>query len=88
VLKIIGNYLRNYMSNHRHVGNRVLHVAGVPLAPWGGLVLLVTGNFAWALLAFVLGYGLQWIGHRIEGNEMGDWVLAKQIGLQLVGKRR
>ena len=81
MLQIIANYLRNYMSNHRHAGNRALHIVGVPLAPWGGLVLLITGNYAAAVAAFVVGYGLQWVGHRMEGNEMGDWVLLRQMAM-------
>ena len=88
MLAIIGNYLKAYMSNHRHAGNRVLHIIGVPLAPWGAIVLLVTGNFVAAVAAFFVGYGLQWFGHRWEGNQMGDLVVLKQLAGHLTGRRR
>jgi hypothetical protein len=61
-----------YMARHTNGWNRALHVVGVPLAPILFVVFLVTGHFWLAAVAFVLGYGLQWIGHRIEGNGMGD----------------
>jgi hypothetical protein len=79
MLKILQNYLRNYTSNHRNAGNRAFHLIGIPLAPWGGLYLLIRGRIAAAFAALVIGYGLQWIGHQIEGNQMGDWVLIKQL---------
>ncbi|HEY3061229.1 MAG TPA: DUF962 domain-containing protein [Chloroflexota bacterium] len=85
---IIGNYLRAYMSNHTDPRNRVLHLIGVPLAPWGAIVLLIRGDFLWAIGAFFVGYGLQWFGHRAEGNVMGDLVLAKQLFGYVTGRRR
>jgi hypothetical protein len=88
VFQIIGNYLRAYMSNHRDNRNRVLHLIGVPLAPWGAIVLLILGQWWWAVGAFFGGYFLQWIGHKAEGNVMGDLVLAKQLLNYATGKRR
>jgi len=87
VFGIIKNYLRTYMSNHTDSRNRVLHVIGVPLAPWGAIVLLIRGQVLWAIVAFFLGYGLQWIGHRAEGNEMGDLVLLRQLAGYATGRR-
>jgi Protein of unknown function (DUF962) len=68
-------FLVTYMSRHRHPWCRALHVVGVPMAPWGGLVLLAMGHFTAGIASIVLGYFLQWIGHRIEGSEMGDWAM-------------
>ena len=65
-------FVTSYMARHRNGWNRALHVVGVPLAPILLFVFLVTGHFWLAAAAFVLGYGLQWIGHRIEGNSMRD----------------
>ncbi len=28
---------------------------------------------------FGLGYALQWVGHRLEGNDMGEVILVKKI---------
>jgi hypothetical protein len=64
--------VHEYMARHRNGWNRALHVVGVPLAPILFVVFLVTGHFWLAAGAFVLGYGLQWLGHRIEGNGMSD----------------
>jgi nucleoside-diphosphate-sugar epimerase len=60
------------MARHRNPWNRALHLVGVPLAPVLVVVLLVLGRFREAAAAFVLGYALQWLGHRIEGNSMRD----------------
>ena len=65
-------FVTSYMARHRNGWNRALHVVGVPLAPILLVAFLVTGHFWLAAAAFVLGYGLQWIGHRIEGNSMRD----------------
>ena len=87
MFNIIANYLRNYMSNHRDPRNRALHLIGVPLAPWGAIILLVRGQFLLAIAAFFIGYGLQWFGHKAEGNPMGDLVLAKQLFGYVSGRR-
>src|SRR3990170_2888497 len=60
------------MARHRNPWNRALHLVGVPLAPILVLTFLVLGRFREAAAAFVLGYSLQWLGHRIEGNSMWD----------------
>lgn len=75
----IRTFLIGYMSRHANPWCRALHVLGVPLAPWGAIVLLVSGRFAAAVAALVVGYGLQWLGHHIEGNEMGDWAMLKAV---------
>jgi hypothetical protein len=85
---VLSNYLRNYMSQHTHPANRALHLVGVPLAPWGGIYLLTRGQFGVAVVAFGAGYGLQYLGHRIEGNQMGDWKLVKALAEQVTSSRR
>lgn len=61
-----------------------LHLLGIPLAVGGailGLWQLYEGlwDLWWrpVLLIFV-GYLLQWIGHRHEGNDMGEVILIKR----------
>ena len=75
----IRTFVRGYMSRHANPWCRALHVIGVPLAPWGAIGLLVFGKFGEAIAALIVGYGVQWIGHRIEGNEMGDWAMFKAV---------
>jgi nucleoside-diphosphate-sugar epimerase len=68
----VAGFVRDYMARHTHPWNRALHVVGVPLAPVLFLYLLVRGRWLEAGAAFVAGYTLQWLGHRIEGNSMWD----------------
>jgi hypothetical protein len=68
----IRRFVDEYMARHTNPWNRALHLIGVPLAPVLFLVLLVLGEFKAAAVAFVLGYTLQWTGHRIEGNSFWD----------------
>lgn len=65
-------FVRDYMARHTNPWNRALHLVGVPLAPILFLFLLALGRWLEAGAAFVVGYTLQWLGHRIEGNSMWD----------------
>ncbi len=73
------SFVRDYMARHTNPWNRALHVVGVPLAPILFLYLLIRGMFLGAAAAFVAGYSLQWIGHRIEGNSMWDSLEGKLV---------
>ena len=77
--------VRNWLERHRHPASRVLHAVGIPLLI-GGLALgawqLWWGMWPlwWRPLALIsLGYVLQWAGHQIEGNDMGEVVLIKRM---------
>ena len=53
----------------------------LPMA--GYLVIVQLQDAAWSLWWRPLGlvvfsYALQWIGHRVEGNDMGELILAKK----------
>ncbi len=82
-LRLVRDFFVDYFSRHTNNWNRALHVVGVPLAPFLFLYLLVTGQLFRAAAAFVAGYLLQWIGHTIEGNEVGEVILAKWIARKL-----
>ncbi len=51
---------------------------GIPLAVLG-VVLLFYTDWYWGVGAFVLGYVLQYIGHRVEGNDVGEWAGIKRL---------
>lgn len=85
-MKWIRWFVTDYISRHRNPWSRVLHVVGVPLAPVLFLYLIFRGEFLAAGAAFTAGYGLQWLGHRIEGNEVGEWTLLKAIWRRLTAK--
>ena len=82
----------NWKLRHQHPASLTLHALGIPLtlaAVVVAIVQLLEGRWdLWwrpALLA-VIGYALQWIGHRIEGNTMGELILfSKSFGLPYTG---
>ncbi len=55
-----------------------LHIVGIPLA-FAGLALLFTREWGWGVAAFVGGYFLQWVGHRLEGNDVGEFIPVKKL---------
>jgi hypothetical protein len=75
----VTRFVRDYLSRHRNPWNRALHLAGIPIAPVGSAYLLARGRAREAGRALAVGYALQWLGHRIEGNEVGEWILLKSL---------
>ena len=51
---------------------------GIPMAV-AGVVLLFCVDWYWGVAAFVLGYLLQYIGHSVEGNDLGEWAGIKRL---------
>lgn len=77
--------LRNWRERHRHPFNFWIHMAGIPLAV-AGVVLLFLTDWYWGIGFLVLGYLLQFIGHQVEGNDVGEWAAVKRLlGLPYVG---
>jgi hypothetical protein len=68
----------NYIQRHQNRWNQLLHLVGVPLTFVVPIILLVLGQGWWALGAFLGGYGLQFLGHAIEGNDAGEVVLVRR----------
>lgn len=73
-----------YLERHQHAASRVLHAIGVP-ATVAAVVLagLQLAQWRWDLwwrpaALLVGGYALQYIGHLIEGNDMGEVILVKK----------
>lgn len=80
--------LRNWLERHQHPFNFWIHMAGIPLACMGLALffMLPPTQWYWALAAFVGGYALQFVGHRVEGNDMGEVAGIKRLlGLPYVG---
>jgi len=77
-------WLGNWLERHQHPASRALHAVGIPLTI--AAVVLAGIQFSrwqWPLwwrpvLLLGAGYLLQWAGHRIEGNDMGEVVLIKR----------
>lgn len=74
--------LANWLERHRLPFNRGIHFIGIPLALIVAPILLFAlpwDEWYWAALAFVVGYALQYIGHRAEGNDVGEWAAIKRL---------
>ncbi|MHC5108814.1 MAG: Mpo1-like protein [Planctomycetota bacterium] len=77
--------IANWKERHQHPASFVLHMIGIPMIPLAGVVAVIQlVDGAWSLwwrpvLLLVVSYVLQWIGHVIEGNDMGEVILIKKM---------
>jgi hypothetical protein len=77
--------IRNWLQRHRNPFNFWIHLIGIPLAV-AGVVLLFFLDWYWGVGAIVLGYLFQYVGHLVEGNDLGEWAAIKRLlGLPYVG---
>ena len=73
-----------WRTRHRHPLNYALHLVGIPLA-FLSLPLLLVLPWEWCLGLFAGGYFLQWLGHLVEGNDIGELMpLKRAFGLPVV----
>lgn len=75
---VLRRFVANYIARHQNRANQALHLVGVPLTFLVSAALLIQREWAWAAVAFVGGYVLQFLGHAIEGNDAGEMVLLKK----------
>jgi hypothetical protein len=85
-MKAVIDFIIDYCQRHAHPVNAFLHIFGVPMAFYGLFQLLV-GHFLYGAVLLVGGYVLQWLGHRAQGNEVGEVILVKNIWKRLNGTR-
>lgn len=79
------HWLENWFERHQHPVSRWLHYVGIPLTI--AAVLLAGGQlYVWRwdlwwrpMVLLVAGYVLQFVGHVLEGNDMGEVVLVKKL---------
>jgi uncharacterized membrane protein YGL010W len=68
----------NWIERHRDPRSFVLHLLGIPGTIFGVLLLpvyvmlLSIPLFLFALTLFVGGFGLQFLGHALDGSEPGE----------------
>lgn len=75
---------RNWLERHQSAFSFWIHMIGIPLA-FAGIPLLFLAPWYWGVAAIVGGYFLQWIGHRVEGNDVGEFIpFKKLLGLPYV----
>lgn len=79
------NWFSNWQSRHQHPASVALHVVGIPLTIAAvALGVVQLNNWRWDLWwrpvgLLAGGYFLQWLGHRIEGNTMGEMILVRKL---------
>ena len=84
VLAFAGRARANWLIRHRNGFNYWIHMIGIPLAA-SGVVLLFVLPWYYGAFAIVAGYFLQWLGHRVEGNDVGEIIPIKRLlGLPVV----
>src|SRR5262249_33478798 len=84
LLALAGRARHNWLERHRTPFNFWIHILGIPLAV-AGLPLLFLAPWYWGAGAIVVGYFLQWVGHRVEGNDVGELIpLKRLLGLPVV----
>ncbi len=78
-------WLSNWFERHRNPVSLVLHVIGIPMTiAFIPLAIWQLAESRWDLwwrptFLLVGGYVLQWVGHVIEGNDMGEVILVKKL---------
>ena len=75
-------WLQEWLKRHQHPVSFLLHLVGVPMTMLA-IVPLLWNIFSfemwcWAALLFLAGYALQFLGHVIEGNDMGELIILKK----------
>jgi hypothetical protein len=83
-LRFARSALANWRERHQHPVNFAVHLVGIPLT-LVGIVLLFVTDWYWGAAAFALGYLLQFVGHQVEGNDVGELIPVKRaLGLPVV----
>jgi hypothetical protein len=84
LLRFAARSRRNWLERHQHPVSFWLHMVGIPLT-FAGLLSLFFVSWYWGVGAFAVGYLLQFVGHRIEGNDVGELIpLKRLLGLPVV----
>lgn len=79
------NWLENWLARHQHPISFWLHMLGIPATIAGVVIAIVNAiENDWDRLwiagwLFVGGYAVQWLGHLIEGNDMGEVIVVKRL---------
>lgn len=80
------DFIVDYGQRHAHPVNAALHIAGVPMAFYG-IYKLCSGNFGQGLILLFFGYLFQYLGHKAQGNEVGEVTLIKKCYAVFIQKK-
>lgn len=78
-------WLQRWLERHQHPVSFWLHMIGIPMTIAAVALALVQLRWdLWELwwrpvVLLVAGYLFQWVGHAIEGNDMGEVILVKKL---------
>ena len=75
----LSQWIANWRKRHRNTTNFYLHMLGIPACFLAAPVLLALQQWLMALVLFIAGYALQFIGHLIEGNRSGEEMLFRRL---------
>jgi hypothetical protein len=85
VLRFLRKRWQSWRARHQLPFNFAIHMIGIPLA-FAGLISFFFLPWYWGVAGLVVGYLLQYVGHRAEGNDVGEWAAIKRLlGLPYVG---
>lgn len=79
-------FIIDYCQRHKHPVNAGFHIFGVPMV-FIGVYKLFAGRTVVGLLLFFFGYLFQYLGHRAQGNEVGEVTLIKKIWSKVAASR-
>ena len=71
--------IANWRKRHRNGTSFWLHMVGIPACFVAAQAMLVLQRWWLALVLFVAGYALQFIGHLVEGNRSGEEMLVRRL---------
>jgi hypothetical protein len=84
LLRFLRRRWEGWRLRHQLPFNYAIHAIGIPMVVVG--LGLLFWDWHWGLGAFLLGYVLQYVGHWVEGNDLGEWAAIKRLlGLPYVG---
>jgi hypothetical protein len=72
-------WLADWRKRHRNSTSFYLHMVGIPACFVGAPILLILKQWLLAVVLFVGGYALQFLGHLIEGNRSGEEMLLRRL---------
>jgi len=79
VLRFMRTKLDSWLVRHQNPFNFAIHMVGIPVAVAGIPLLFLVTPWYWGAGAMVFGYFLQWLGHHVEGNDVGEWAGIKRL---------
>lgn len=75
--------IENWLARHQNPTSFWLHMLGIPACFFAAPMFVFLHQWALALMMFIAGYALQFLGHYIEGNRSGEEILLRKlIGLK------